>query len=178
MLTKTLYNLHFSLMETVTEVIYHACAYDLRLQVLKWYANACLQRITINFVEKTAFECCFWSTQCNERHARTSGNVKTWKFSSLNVQWWSFIYNIVYFSILRSNKAEFIDVEKAMFTVATVVPMFTIITPGPLTCSKKPNTFHAKCNLKVYRKKKCLWQPKFIVWMLQISMIQSDISAT
>ena len=36
-----------------------------------------------------------------------------------------------------------------MFTVATLVPMFTIITPGPYTHCKQSNSFHAKSNLKV-----------------------------
>ena len=62
----------------------------------------------------------------------------------------------IYCNILRAYKAAFLEVEKAMFTVATLVPMFTIITSGPYTRSKKSNTFHAKCNLKVNRKKKCL----------------------
>ena len=40
-------------------------------------------------------------------------------------------------------------IEKTMNTGATLVPMFTIITPGPYSHSKQPKTFHAKCNLKV-----------------------------
>ena len=36
-----------------------------------------------------------------------------------------------------------------MFTGATLVPMFTIITPVPYTQSKQLKTFHAKCKLKV-----------------------------
>ena len=36
-----------------------------------------------------------------------------------------------------------------MFTGATPVSMFTIITLGPYTHSKQSKTFHAKCNLKV-----------------------------
>ena len=43
-----------------------------------------------------------------------------------------------------------------MFTVSTLVPMFTIITPGPYTNSKQPKTFHAKCNLKVNCEEKCV----------------------
>ena len=53
----------------------------------------------------------------------------------------------MYCNILRSIK--FLELGKAMFTGATLVPMFTIITPGPYTHSKQPKTFHAKCNLKV-----------------------------
>ena len=75
--------------------------------------------------------------------------MKIWVFISLNVQCWSFIYNVVYCNILRSIKAAFLELEKAIFTGATLVPMFTIITPGPYTHSKQPKTFHAKCNLKV-----------------------------
>ena len=36
-----------------------------------------------------------------------------------------------------------------MFNVATLVAMFTIITPGPDTRSKQSKLFHAKFNLKV-----------------------------
>ena len=46
-------------------------------------------------------------------------------------------------------KAALLELEKTMFTGATPVPMFTIITPGPYTNSKQSKTFHAKCNLKV-----------------------------
>ena len=60
-----------------------------------------------------------------------------------------YIDNVVYCNILRSFKAAFLELEKAMFTGATLVPMFTVITPGPYTHSKKPKTFHAKGNLKV-----------------------------
>ena len=52
-------------------------------------------------------------------------------------------------NILRSIKATPLELEKAMFTGATPVPMFTIITPGPHTQSKQSKTFHAKCNVKV-----------------------------
>ena len=62
---------------------------------------------------------------------------------------WVFIDNIVFCNILRSIKAALLELEKAMFTGATPVPMFTIITPGPYTHSKQSKAFHAKCNWKV-----------------------------
>ena len=104
--------------------------------------------LSIDFVEKSEFECCFWSTQCTETQARTSDVVKNWVFISLNIQWWSFIYNVVYCNILRSIKAAILELEKAVFTGATLVPMFPIITRGPYTHSKQPKTFHAKQKLK------------------------------
>ena len=55
----------------------------------------------------------------------------------------------MYCNILRSIKVAFLELDKAMFTGATLVPIFTVITPGPYTHSKQPKTFHAKCNLKV-----------------------------
>ena len=68
--------------------------------------------------------------QCTESQARTSDNVQTWVFSSLIVQLWSFTDNVVYCNTLRSNKAAFLELEKAMFTVTTAVRMLVIITPG------------------------------------------------
>ena len=62
---------------------------------------------------------------------------------------WVFIDIIVFCNILCSIKAALLKLEKAMFTGATPVPMFTIITPGPFTHSKQWKAFHAKCNLKV-----------------------------
>ena len=53
-------------------------------------------------------------------------------------------------------KAAYLELEKAMFTVATVATMFTIITPGPQSHSKQSKIFHAKCKLKVKCEKKCL----------------------
>ena len=41
-----------------------------------------------------------------------------------------------------------------MFTVTTLVPMCTIISPGPYTQSKQSKSFHGKCNLKVNCDKK------------------------
>ena len=41
--------------------------------------------------------------------------------------------NVVYWNILRSIKAAFLQLEKVMITVATLVPMFTIVILGPYT---------------------------------------------
>ena len=46
-------------------------------------------------------------------------------------------------------KAAVLELEKTMFTPAALVPMFTIITPGPYTHRKQSKAFHAKCKLKV-----------------------------
>ena len=69
----------------------------------------------------------------------------------------------MYCNIFRSIKAALLELEKAMFTGATLVPMFIIITPGPYTHSKQPQTFHAKCNLKVNCEEKWVLEPKVIV---------------
>ena len=66
----------------------------------------------------------------------------------------SFLDNVVYCNILGSKKATFFELEKAMFTGATLFPMFTIITPRPYAQSKQSNAFHAKCKLKVNCDKK------------------------
>ena len=58
-----------------------------------------------------------------------------------------FLDNVVYSNILRSSEAAFLEVEKAMVTVATLVPMFTIIIR-----SKKSKTFLAKCTLTLVKK--------------------------
>ena len=113
--------------------------------------------LSIDFVKKSGIEYCLWSTQCTETEARTSDIVKSWVFISLKVQWQSYIDNAVYCNILRSIKAAFLELEIAMFTGATLVPMFTIITPGPYTHSKHPKTFHAKCNLKVKSGENWVW---------------------
>ena len=60
-----------------------------------------------------------------------------------------FIDNVVYCNILRSIKPAFLELEQTMYTGATLIPMFTIIIPGPYSHSKQSKTFHAKCNLKV-----------------------------
>ena len=61
----------------------------------------------------------------------------------------SFIDNVVFCNTLRSIKAAFLELEKAMYTIATPVPMFTIITPCRYTHSKLSNNFHAHCKLNV-----------------------------
>ena len=113
--------------------------------------------LSIDFVKKSGFECCFWSAQCIETQSRTSDNVKTWVLYSLNVRWWSLLDDVVYCNTLRSIKAAFLKLEKAMFTGATFVAMFTITTPGPHTHSKQSKTFHVKCNTKVKCEKKWVW---------------------
>ena len=50
---------------------------------------------------------------------------------------------------LLSITTAFLELEKAMCTVATLLPMLTIITPGPYTHSKQRKTFDSKSNLKV-----------------------------
>ena len=80
-----------------------------------------------------------------------------WVFNPVSVQWWSFIDNVVDCNFLRSFKAAFVELKKAMFTVATLFPMPTITTPGPHTQSKQSESFHAKSYLKVNCEKKCLW---------------------
>ena len=66
-------------------------------------------------------------------------------------------------NILRSIKTALLHLEKAMFTGASPVPMFAIITPGPYTHSKQSKAFHAKCNLEVKCEKKMGLIPKLIV---------------
>ena len=102
-----------------------------------------------DFVKKSGFECCFWSTQCTESQARTSDIVKIWVSISLNVQWWSFIDIVVYCNILRSIKAAFRGLEKSNVHRRNSCSDVYYITPSPYTHSKQPKAFHAKCNLKV-----------------------------
>ena len=83
----------------------------------------------------------------------------------------------MYCNNLRSINAAFLHLEKVIFNCATLVSMFTIITSGPYTLSKQWKTLHAKCNLKVNCEKKWVRQPKVIVGVLQISIMQSDIHA-
>ena len=128
-----------------------------------------------DFVEKSGFECFFWSAQCIETPAKTSENVKTWVFISINVQFFNSLDSFVYCNTLHSIEAAFLELEKAMFIGATLVPTFTIITPGPYTQSEQSKAFHAKCNLKVNCDKKRVWSPEVIVWMLQISIKQTGI---
>ena len=63
----------------------------------------------------------------------------------------------MYCNILRSIKDAFFELEKAMFTGATRVPMFTIIPPGPYTHSEQSKAIHAKCILNVNCEKKWVW---------------------
>ena len=65
-------------------------------------------------------------------------------------------HNVVYCIFLRSVTAVLVELEKAMFIVATLVLIITIITPGPYFPSKQSKTSHAKCNLNVIFEKKCL----------------------
>ncbi len=66
-----------------------------------------------------------------------------------------FLDKVVYCNNIRSIKVAFLELEKAMYTVATLVPTFTIITPGRYTQSKSSKLFHAELNLKVNCEKKC-----------------------
>ena len=81
--------------------------------------------------------------------------MKTLLFISLNSQCWSFIDKVVYSKILLSMKTAFLEVEKTLFAVGTLVPMFTLINPGPYTCSRPSKTFHVERNLKINCEKKC-----------------------
>ena len=69
-------------------------------------------------VEKSGFECCFWSALAIQTQARSFDDVKSWVFISLNVQWWNLIDNVVYCNTLRAIKAPIVELEKAMFTPA------------------------------------------------------------
>ena len=60
-----------------------------------------------------------------------------------------FIDNFVFGYTLRSIKTAFLELEKAMFNGASLVTIFTVITPGAYTHSKQSKEFPAKCNLKV-----------------------------
>ena len=55
---------------------------------------------------------------------------------------------VVYCNNLLSIKAAFLGEENTTFTVATLAPMFTMITPGPYTCITQTETVHVKCNLE------------------------------
>ena len=125
------------------------------------YSFATLTRVynvlLTDFVKKSGFECCFWSAECIETQARTSNNVKTWVLISLSVHWWSFIDNVVYCNIINSIEATFLELERAKFTGATLVPMFTNVTLDLYTQNKQSKTFHAKCNLKLNNAKKWVW---------------------
>ena len=125
-------------------LIIYGCRYAKSL--LKHVCNVLLW----DSVKKSEFECCFGFAKCiSERQARTFANVKTWVFSSINIQWWSFLVNLVYCNVLRSRKAAFREVQKAMLTVAILVPMFTITIRGPYNRSIQSKIFLAKSKLKV-----------------------------
>ena len=59
------------------------------------------------------------------------------------------VFQVVYCNVLRSIKDAFFELGKAMFTDATHVPMFTIITPGPYTHSKQSKASHTNFILNV-----------------------------
>ena len=68
----------------------------------------------------------------------------------LIVKWWICIDNGEYCKSLCSIKAAFLELEKAMLTIATLLPMFTIITPETYTThSKQSKTFHGYCSSKM-----------------------------
>ena len=118
-------------MQTPEKMIFQASTSIEGLQVLICLSTHVYGVLSIDFVKKSGTECCLSSVQGTETQARTSDIVKNWVFIPLNVHLWSFIDNVVYCNILRSIKAAFLELEKAMFTGATLVPMFIIITPGP-----------------------------------------------
>ena len=147
----------FTIMQTTKNMNFHACACIVCLLYSFAMSTHVCNVLSKDFVKQYRFRCCFWSAQCNETQTRTSDNLKTWVFISLIVQWGSFIDNVVHCNTLRSIKAAFLELEKAMFTGATLVPMFTIITPGPNTHSKQSTTFYARDNLMVNCEKKWAW---------------------
>ena len=124
------------------------------------------------FDKKSGFDCCFLSAQCIERQARTSVDIETWVFTPFNVKWRSFLDKVVYCNNLRWSKVAFLEIEKAMYTVATPVPMFTIITPVRYTHSIQSKIFHAKFNLKVNYEKKCA-----TAWLLGCTFASKSDSA-
>ena len=142
MQTKAMYILHIYNDADYKNISFYACVCFVRLQLLICYVITCLQRINDRFCDKVrVWVYYFWSAQCIETQARTSDDVKTWVFISLNVQWWSFVDNVVYCNTLQSFKATYLELEKAMFTGALLVPIFTIIPLGPYTHSKQSNQF-------------------------------------
>ena len=68
----------------------------------------------------------YWQTSKDVWYCKKLGV----SFAQCTIEW-NFIDNVVYCNILRSMKAAFLEIEKAMFTVATAVRMLTIITRGP-----------------------------------------------
>ena len=86
MQTKTLYNLYIYIDENYKNLAFHVCACIVRLQdSFATSLHVCCV-LLVDFVKTSGIECCLWSAQCTEIQARTSDIVKTWVFSSLNVQ--------------------------------------------------------------------------------------------
>ena len=123
--------------------IIYACRYSFAMST-----HVCNVLLT-DFLKKSESEQCVWSAQCIDRQASTPDIVKTWVFISHNVRWWSFLDYVVYCNTLVSITTAFLELEKAICTVATLLPMFTMITPGPHSHSKHSKTRHTKSNLKV-----------------------------
>ena len=155
MLIQTLCKWHFYIDADYKKKFY-ACDYFVRLKVLICYANTCLQRNFNRFCLKVRvwvlflIRAMFWET------SKDVWQIKNLVFQFTHCAMMEFLDNVVNCSILLSFKTAFIEVEKTMFTVATLVLLFIINNPGPYTCSKKSKTFHAKCNLIVNYEKKCL----------------------
>ena len=87
MQTKALYILHIYIDSdykkddffTPTPVLY-ACKYSFAMST-----HVC-NFLLGGFVKKSGFDCCFLSTQCIERQARTSVDVETWVFTPFKVK--------------------------------------------------------------------------------------------
>ena len=126
-----------------------ACRYSFAMPT-----HACNVLLT-EFAKKSGFECCLSSAQCIERQARTSDDGETWVFTPLNIKLRSLIDKIVYYNKSRSIKVAILELEKAMYTVATPVLMFTFITPGRYTHSNWSKNFHGNFILMVNCEKKC-----------------------
>ena len=118
MLSKTWYHLHIYIdahYKNMTFMpILYVCRYSFAIST--YVCNV----FSIDFVKKSPFECCFWCAQCIETQARSSDNVKFCVFISLNVQWWSFLDLFVFCNIFCSFKAALFELERAMFTGATL----------------------------------------------------------
>ena len=86
MQTKTLYNLLIYIDEDYKKDDFS------RLRLYRTPASTHLLRqhtlaayYQLILLKKSRIKCCLWSTQCIETHARTSDNVKTGVFVSINV---------------------------------------------------------------------------------------------
>ena len=154
---KALYILHIYIDADYKKVVFYAapilyvCRYSVAMST-----RVCNVILT-DFVKKSGFECCFWSAPCIETQSRTCDNVKNWVFISLHVRWWSLSDNVMYCNTLRSIKDAFFELEIAIFTDATLVPIFTIITPCPYAQSKQSKAIHAKCILNLDCEKMWVW---------------------